>query len=379
MSIRLQSLRVSERGGTETRGAQAVTRGLLVAEIALACTLLVGATLLVRSFVNLPAADRGLDANGVIIAWIWIRSPGLYAIQHRFRSAVQSVEDHIRQLPGVQQLAWSGGRPPGRWPTLLGRLEIRCARCDGRLHMEVEIYNAGPDFFALYGIPLLRGRTFQPSDTAQDVLVGERLAKALWPDVNPVGRSFSFEKEHFDVIGVVREIHHPSLDPRIDRPEFYTAFSGIEGYGLVNIRCRETCPDVALVRQQIRAAHPELTVIRRRSRSKMSTSSSSRSRARPLRWASPLRRLRCSPRPPGSSACSRTRSAGASVSSGFAAPSARHRRRFRRSSCATALLVALTRRRDRHRRRLVTRARNRIVPVRGLASTIQARGSWYSA
>jgi len=78
--------------------------------------------------------------------------------------------------------------------------------------------------------------------------------------VNPLGRSFSFQKEHFNVIGVVREIHHPSLDPTIDRPEFYMPFSGIGGQGWINIRCRGTCPGTALVRQQIRAANPALTV-----------------------------------------------------------------------------------------------------------------------
>ena len=90
--------------------------------------------------------------------------------------------------------------------------------------------------------------------------MGERFARALWPDVNPVGRGSTFDNEQFTVIGVVREIHHPSLDPKVDIPEFYTSFSGVESYGSLNIRCRDVCPDTALVRQQIRAAHPEFNV-----------------------------------------------------------------------------------------------------------------------
>jgi putative ABC transport system permease protein len=254
----IHSLRVSERGGTDTRGAQAVTRGLLVAEIALACTLLVGATLLVRSFVNLASADRGLDASGVVIAWIGFDRPVFNDPAARLL-AVRSVEDRIRQLPGVHQMAWSGGKPPGG-----GRISWGDWTSDvpgaPAVDMMIEIYEAGPEFFELYGIPLVLGRSFQPADTAQDVLVGQRLAKVLWPDVNPVGRSFSFQEEHFNVIGVVREIHHPSLDPKVDRPEFYMPFSGIRGQGWINIRCRGTCPDTASVRQQIRAAHPELNV-----------------------------------------------------------------------------------------------------------------------
>jgi predicted permease len=254
----IQSLRVSERGGTETRGAQTVVRGLLVAEIALACTLLVGATLLVRSFINLASADRGLDASGVVIVWIGFDGPALRDPAARL-VAVRSVEEHIGQLPEVQRLAWSGGRPPSG-----GRISFGDWKSDvpgaPPVDMSVEMYSAGPEFFALYGIPLLQGRTFQPSDTEQDVLVGERIAKALFPGVNPVGRSFTFQKERFNVIGVVREINHPSLDPSVDRPEFYTPFSGIGGQGWINIRCRATCPSTAVVRQQIRAAHPGLTV-----------------------------------------------------------------------------------------------------------------------
>lgn len=254
----IHSLRLSERGGTETRGAQAVTRGLLMAEIALACTLLVGATLLVRSFVNLASTGRGLNSSGVVVAWIGFDRPVFKDPAARL-SAVRSVEDHIRQLPSVERIAWSGGRPPSG-----GRISWGDWKSDvpgaPPVNMFVEIYEAGPEFFELYGIPLVLGRSFQPEDTAQNVLVGERVARTLWPDMNPVGRSFSFEKEHFNVVGVVREIHHPSLDPTVDRPEFYMPFTGVRGQGWINIRCQGTCPNTALVRQQIRAAHPQLTV-----------------------------------------------------------------------------------------------------------------------
>lgn len=256
----LQSLRVSERGGTETRGAQAITRGLLVVEIALACTLLVGATLLVRSFINLVNAERGLDSHGVITAWISL-PPASFPDQPSRASVARLLEDQIHQLPRVQQVAWSGGLPPRGGAISFGHWKSDAPGAPS-VDMEVERYSVGPDFFALYGIPLLRGRTFRSSDTDREVLVGERLANALWPDTDPVGRSFSFDKEQFDVIGVVREIHHPSLDPHVDRPEFYETFSAVGGYrSMMNIRCQDTCPDIALLRHRIRATHPAVTVI----------------------------------------------------------------------------------------------------------------------
>ncbi|RPI56729.1 MAG: FtsX-like permease family protein, partial [Acidobacteria bacterium] len=256
----IQSLRVSERAGTETRNARAFTRGLLVAEIALACILLVGATLLVRSFLNLAATDRGLDAHGVVTTSISLDRP-VFSNPALRRSVAQSIEDQIRGLPGVGQLAWSYGLPPSRgvhsfgdWtPDMPGAPVV---------NMEVDIYSASPEFFALYGIPLLRGRSFQPSDSERAIVAGERFAKALFPNVDPIGRTVVFDTQQFEIIGIVREIHYPSLDPHVDRPEFYTAFSGIERFGTaMNIRCRDICPDAAVVRQRILRAHPDIRVI----------------------------------------------------------------------------------------------------------------------
>ncbi len=106
------SLRVSDRGGTETRAARALTRGLLIGEIALACTLLVGAALLVRSFINLTHAGRGLDTKDVVTATMSLPSTAFPDKSARSIIA-RSLEDQIRALPGVLQVAWSYGVPPG--------------------------------------------------------------------------------------------------------------------------------------------------------------------------------------------------------------------------------------------------------------------------
>ena len=88
-----------------------MTRGLLVVEIALACTLLVGATLLVRSFVNLANADRGLDASGVITATLSLPT-STFADPASRMAVATSFEDAMRQMSGVQLVAWSFGLPP---------------------------------------------------------------------------------------------------------------------------------------------------------------------------------------------------------------------------------------------------------------------------
>lgn len=127
--------------------------------------------------------------------------------------------------------------------------------------MTVDRYSVGPEFFGLYGIPLLKGRTFGASEQPDAVVIGERLARTLWPGLDPIGRTFSFQNERFQVIGLVREINHPSLDARIDRPEFYEPFAGVGSYAMMSIRCVPTCPNAALVRQRILSTHPAVRVV----------------------------------------------------------------------------------------------------------------------
>jgi putative ABC transport system permease protein len=253
------SLRITGRSGTESRGARAVTRTLLVGEIALACTLLVGATLLVRSFINLAQAERGLDVEGVLVTSLSLAPPAFPDRPAR-ETAARAIEEQVSQLPGVQHVAWSYGLPPDGGSISFGNWQSD-APGNPVVDMTVDRYSVGPEFFDLYGIPLLRGRTFGPSDQHGAVVIGERLARTLWPDLDPIGRAFTFQTERFHVVGLAREIHHPSLDARIDRPEFYEPFAGVGSYAMMSIRCGATCPNTAVIRQQVLATHPAVRVV----------------------------------------------------------------------------------------------------------------------
>ncbi len=257
------AMRIGDRSGTESRAARSITRGLIVGEIALACALLVGAALLVRSFINLSETDRGLDSHGVLVARISL--PDSAFKDRASRQAITSViEDEMRRLPGIQQVALSFGLPPGgggihftfQWRTNVpGAEPVELPA--------VESYHVGADFFDLYRIPLLRGRTFQPSDTSHDAIIGERLASRLFATVDPIGASFGFGKEDFRVIGVAREINHPSIDPQVDRPEFYQALpaASLGGFFMMSLRCSDPCPSGAVIRQQLMASSPAVQVL----------------------------------------------------------------------------------------------------------------------
>jgi putative ABC transport system permease protein len=100
------ALRAAARGGTDARSYRRLARGLLVAEVALAAALLAGAAQLVRTFVNLMSADRGLNAEGVITGWVSLPE---FAFKDRAgRLAFASLlEERLAQMPGIQQVSLS--------------------------------------------------------------------------------------------------------------------------------------------------------------------------------------------------------------------------------------------------------------------------------
>jgi predicted permease len=250
------SLQVVDRGATEARGVVAVSRGLLVVEVALACTLLVGATLLARSFVNLTRADRGIDTENVMTLWLNIRDA---ASDDTARTLLmQSLEGEFREIPDVREVAWSYGLPPGGGIISFGDWTSDRPGASP-VYMEIDRYMISPEFFSLYRIPLIRGRAFTPSDPGTNVIVSERLAETLWGSVSPLGRTFRFEEETFLVVGLTGDIRYPSIDADLDRPEFYHAYTP-EGTPMVSLRCGAVCPDSATIRHRLAATHPDVAV-----------------------------------------------------------------------------------------------------------------------
>ena len=153
----VRSLNAASRAGTDTPRARLATRILLVTQIAVSCMLLIGATGLMRSFVNLMTADRGIDSHNVVVAWLAMTSPSLKSPDAR-DNAVRAIEEDARTIPGVTHAAWSYGTPP------LGAIGLGkdwTPEGGSRVSLQATQSIVGADFFALYGIPIVRGRSFR--------------------------------------------------------------------------------------------------------------------------------------------------------------------------------------------------------------------------
>jgi predicted permease len=247
------------RAATPSKAARGLTSALLVSEIAVACALLVGAALLVRSFAKLANAERGLRTDGVLTVWISL-PPKPYADRASRLTAGSAIERAVRSLSGVSRVALSYGIPPHGGSTHYYDDWRGDDPASGSQTLEVESYEVGPEFFDLYGIPLREGRTFRPDDAEDAAIVSERLSALLWSGQSPVGRGFSFGSRHLKVIGVAREVRLPSLEASQDLPEFYERFSGGRSLLSVNVLCVPHCPNEAEVRLAIGGAAPRAIV-----------------------------------------------------------------------------------------------------------------------
>lgn len=252
----------TDGAGTETRTGRMATRALLVTEVALACTLLIGATLLVRSFVNIAGVDRGLDTRGVMTAWVSFpehdptNGEELEVPEAAVRlSLMNAIEEEVRALPNVRDVVLSFGLPPDGGGFWFGDHWLPDSTAGETLDLgRVEYYEVGADFFRFYGIELLAGRAFRPDDTANTVIIGERLAAVLWPDSDPVGRTFRLGENAYHVIGLAPEIHYPSLEADADMPELYKPFFPAEHTSfMVSLRCTGGCPDATRLGERIDA------------------------------------------------------------------------------------------------------------------------------
>jgi hypothetical protein len=174
--------------------------------------------------------------------------------------AIAAIEARFAAWPEVGAVGMSREIPPGPTMTEYPHLGPPGSKRDPATALQSDMYRVGPAFFEVYRIPILRGRAFEPGDALQDVVVGKRLADLLWPGEDPLGRSFATGREARRVIGVASEIALPTLDPSLDRPEFYTPMGSQSRTLYVNFRCRAACPGDAAIQAQMHAVHPGLRV-----------------------------------------------------------------------------------------------------------------------
>jgi len=195
-------LREDSRTGTAGRGARAVRGALVVAQVALAFVLLLGAGLLLASFQQLLGVDPGFTAEHVLTGRV-SPLPTRYPDANALRSYTARALDRIRALPGVEA-AGATSFLPFSWDSSSSVvIPEGYVMSPGESVVSPNQLYVTPGYLEALRVPLRQGRFFAESDTVNApgvVLVDERLAKRFWPKSDPLGRRMYLPQTPEDVV-----------------------------------------------------------------------------------------------------------------------------------------------------------------------------------
>ena len=248
--------------------AQRLSKAFVVAEIALAFTLLTTSAILVVHMRNLERVSLGFDPDGLVAFNLTLpRGAGTSKERAEQRRAAQArLMDALRQTPGVTGAAFASQLPAGPF---CGDTPIYVeGRPPDALGQRVCPVGATPDFFSTMRIPLRAGRLLNESDSQQRdapaVVINEAAARAYWPGRNPIGASARLstpDNDPFEVVGVVGDVRNSGLN-RPAAPEIYVP-AAVLGVNPMNVVVRSDLPAdqlIAAVRRTIRQADPTLAM-----------------------------------------------------------------------------------------------------------------------
>jgi putative ABC transport system permease protein len=202
-------------GGMRTSAARARTL-IMAGQFAVSCVLLVGAALLVRSFVALLHMDRGYDATNVLTARIAF--PPVYSMDRR-TAVLERVVERLRPLPGVREAAYGNALPlliSGGFRGFRMRPPV-----DPSVDVDVNVIQrvVGPGYFSALGLRLAAGRALNAADTitSPQVIVVNRSFAAKYLGASPIGASIPNlgmcrgDRDRWTVVGVVDDMHQGAL------------------------------------------------------------------------------------------------------------------------------------------------------------------------
>jgi putative ABC transport system permease protein len=207
----LDSFRLAAGGLRPSFHRSRLLRAIVAAEVALAVFLSVGAGLLVKSFIGL--IDRPLGYQTSQLLGMRVRLQGeRYATVESKGSYWSQLIERARSLPGVAKAASVSDLPMG-WQYIGGEFDVEGrVTPPGEPRPSTHYLAASPSYFATVGIPILAGRGFAESDTAQSepvAIVNDLLAERFWPRQNPIGRMIKPGRGPWRrVVGVARRIRH---------------------------------------------------------------------------------------------------------------------------------------------------------------------------
>jgi putative ABC transport system permease protein len=239
-------------------------RGLIVAEVAISLALLVGAGLLVRTLFALGSVDPGFAPQQLLAAQVALLE-SRYADRTAVASAVERLEERLRVLPGVRDVATTSALPLIDYFTDVG---VYVEGVEREQAPSVQYSSVTPRFFSTFGLPLLAGRAFTGADDMEAprvIVVNQAFVRQVLGAGEPLGRRVKLgrapDAPWRTVVGIAGDVHHGGLD-RAPEPQMYLPErqTGQRGLQLLVRAERDPAALGAAVRAAIAEVDPELPV-----------------------------------------------------------------------------------------------------------------------
>lgn len=239
-----EALKVSSRSATDGTRGQWMRRSLVVSEIALACVLLVGSGLLIRSFLKVLDVDLGFRPE--MVAALRVDPDREHSTtSERFTAYLEDVLRLVKGVPGIQSAAVADGLPLGSnrsWGVGIK------GRAYTRQNVPIAFVRiASEDFVESMGMHLRAGREFSSADGAKSepvIMINETMAHTLWPGENALGKLMSADRER-RVVGVVGDVRHLALEEGAGL-EMYLPIRQTGDFSSVTLIVRTTLPPATL-------------------------------------------------------------------------------------------------------------------------------------
>jgi predicted permease len=204
-----EALKDSGHGMSEGRRHEGLRSTLVVAEVALACVLLVGAGLLLRSFLHLLDVDLGFrpaHADTITLDFDDGQKPAARVAQW------QEILRRVEAIPGVETAGITDNLPLSRnrsWGIQAKGVEYRDGQLEGTF-----VFIVSPGYLEAMGMRLAEGRDFRWDDSTKPpgVIINDTVARALWPGQDPVGRIAVAGGTDVQVIGVIADVHESTVE-----------------------------------------------------------------------------------------------------------------------------------------------------------------------
>jgi len=252
------TLKDSNRGSSQGRGHAWIRGALVVSEIGLACVLLVGAGLLMRSFLRVLDVNMGFRPERA--AALRIDPNSSYKTQEQRNSYFTEALHRVTDIPGVEGAGLSDSLPLGHnrsWG-----VAAKGVQYTPQTYPEGFPRIISDGYFHAMGIPLKAGRDFTERDTKgalNVIILNETCARTLWPGEDPIGKIVAEDVDR-TVVGVVGDVHHMALEEGSGN-EFYIPMRQTQDYGTVDLVVRTSLPTAELasrLREALRPIEPDL-------------------------------------------------------------------------------------------------------------------------